>query len=189
MFRNLLIIFLTLVPLSGQCEDDYEKCERLYGVSSPLLLERLVKVASEGDEEAQYCLAVVYHDGHDGTRDPTKAVEWYTRAAQKGHVEAQYWLCLMHRDGLGTEVNTLESLYWCKRAVKKNHPGALYALGQWYFDGPNRNEGHSYVNAYIWFSRALDAGETGARQMLELLENRMTDLQILEAKKLSQRDN
>jgi len=166
-------------------QDDYGECVTRFGGDLGLELDTLQEVASHGDTQAQYCLAVSYHDGKGVDRDPVSAVKWYTRAAQRGHVDSQYWLCLMYRDGLGIDVDALESFYWCKRAVKHNHAGALYELGQWYYQGPNRNEGHSFVNAYVWFSRALEAGETDAADMIRLLESQMTKLQLLEAKKLS----
>jgi TPR repeat protein len=110
------------------------------------------------------------------------------RAGQKGHLEAQYWLCILYREGIGVEANALESRYWCKRAAKKNHSKALYALGQWYYGGYDRNMNTDYLNAYVWFARAVVAGEPGADAMIQLLENQMTDLQILEAKKIMERN-
>jgi TPR repeat protein len=171
-----------------QAQDDYDECSSRFGDDQRLEVETLEEFARGGDTLAQYCLAVMYHDGKGVERDANRAVDWYTRAAQRGHVKSQYWLCLMYRDGLGIDVDTLESFYWCKRAVKHNHAGALYELGQWYYHGPNRNEGHSFVNAYVWFSRALHAGETDAAEMIQLLESQMTELQLLVAKKLSDTD-
>jgi len=184
-----LIGFLALFVSSiGFAQDDYDECASRFGDDQRLEVEALEEIAQGGVTLAQYCLAVTYHDGKGVERDASRAVKWYTRAAQRGHVKSQYWLCLMYRDGLGIDVDTLESFYWCKRAVKHNHAGALYELGQWYYQGPNRNEGHSFVNAYVWFSRALHAGETDAAEMIQLLESQMTELQLLEAKKLSDRD-
>jgi len=45
-----------------------------------------------------------------------------------------------------------------------------------------------YLNAYVWFSRAVIAGEVGAKDMIDLLEEQMTDLQVLEAKKIMERN-
>ena len=108
-------------------------------------------------------------------------------AGQRGHLEAQYWLCVIYREGIGVEANALESLYWCERAANRNHPSALYALGQWYYGGYGRNKFTDYLNAYIWFSRAVMAGEEAGADMIRLLEDQMTDLQILEASKLLER--
>jgi TPR repeat protein len=60
----------------------------------------------------------------------------------------------------------------------------LYALGNLYYSGHGRDKFTDYLNAYIWFSRAEKAGEQGAADMVEFMESQMTDLQILEARKL-----
>jgi TPR repeat protein len=57
--------------------------------------------AETGDEDAQYALGAMYHEGEGVDRDPERAVYWYTQAAQRGQTEAQYWLCIMHREAIG----------------------------------------------------------------------------------------
>jgi TPR repeat protein len=183
--KNVLgiIIHLSLcLVFSGYSQEYFDGCEIRYKLADGM--ETLISSANQGEPEAQYCLAIAFHDGKRVERDIVQAVAWYEKAGQKGHVEAQYWLCLMHRDGIGVQKNRLESLYWCERAAKTEHPRALYELGQWYYVGIDRNT-HFLVKAYIWFSRALVAGELAAEDMLRLLESQMTSLQIQEAKKLS----
>lgn len=187
LFVRLIGIIFFVFPMVGICDADYDRCVINFGDNGNLPLTSLLQRAEEGLVEAQYCLAVVYHEGKNVARDRAQAAVWYLRAGQKGHLEAQYWLCILYREGIGVEANALESLYWCQRAAKKNHANALYALGQWYYGGYGRNKFTDYLNAYIWFSRAVMAGDKAGEDMIRLLERQMTDLQILEAKKLLER--
>ena len=164
------------------CDEDYDACVNTFGSDGSLSFDALEQIAKSGVTDAQYCLAVVYHEGKNVPRDRAKAASWYLSAGQRGHLEAQYWLCVIYREGIG-----VESLYWCKRAANQNHPSSLYALGQWYYGGYGRNKFTDYLNAYIWFSRAVMAGDDAGADMIRLLEGQMTDLQILEAKKLLER--
>ena len=187
-FSLTVFVLLLWFPFSAICDEDYDRCVSIFGSDGTLTIESLDISASNGNVDAEYCLAVSYHEGKDVSRDRIEAVKWYLRAGQKGHLEAQYWLCILYREGIGVEANALESRYWCKRAAKKNHSKALYALGQWYYGGYDRNMNTDYLNAYVWFARAVVAGEPGADAMIQLLENQMTDLQILEAKKIMERN-
>ncbi len=164
--------------------DELDNCTKKYQEPQKTYLESISGAARNNDVDAQYCLAIMYHDGRYVDRDESTAVKWYLGAAQRGHLESQYWLCLMYSDGLGVPQNALEAIYWCKRAAKKDHPGALYALGNLYYSGHGRDKFTDYLNAYIWFSRAEKAGEQGAADMVKFMESQMTDLQILEARKL-----
>ncbi|MBA4740263.1 MAG: sel1 repeat family protein [Burkholderiales bacterium] len=188
LFVRFIGIILFACPAFGLCDEDYDRCVVDFGENGNLSVSILEQKAEEGLVEAQYCLAVVYHEGKSVSRDRAQAAVWYLRSGQKGHLEAQYWLCILYREGIGVEANALESLYWCQRAAKKNHANALYALGQWYYGGYGRNKFTDYLNAYIWFSRAVMAGDEAGEDMIRLLERQMTDLQILEAKKLLERD-
>ena len=190
--HNSFVIFsllaLLIFPMIGFCDEDYDVCVTSFGSNETLSFDSLEQIAKSGVTDAQYCLAVVYHEGKNVPRDRVKAASWYLSAGQRGHLEAQYWLCVIYREGIGVEANALESLYWCERAANRNHPSALYALGQWYYGGYGRNKFTDYLNAYIWFSRAVMAGEEAGADMIRLLEDQMTDLQILEAKKIMERN-
>jgi TPR repeat protein len=187
-FRFLLKIIVGTLFATSQLHrvwaDELDNCTKKYQEPQKTYLESISRASRNNDVDAQYCLAIMYHDGRYVDRDESTAVKWYTEAAQRGHLESQYWLCLMYSDGLGVPQNALEAIYWCKRAAKKDHPGALYALGNLYYSGHGRDKFTDYLNAYIWFSRAEKAGEEGAADMVKFMESQMTELQILEARKL-----
>lgn len=189
VFSRIAFLLAIFFPLSGICDEDYDRCVSSFGSDGILLIDVIESLADNGNIDAEYCMAVAYHEGKSVLRDQTEAVKWYLRAGQRGHLEAQYWLCIIYLEGIGVEGNALESLYWCRRAAKKKHPKALYALGQLYYGGYDRNMNTNYLNAYVWFSRAVVAGEDSAQDMIRLLEEQMTDLQVLEAKKMLERNS
>lgn len=139
--------------------------------------------AEAGDEDAQYALAAMYHEGEGIERDQERAVYWYTQAAQRGHTEAQYWACIMYREAIGVARDYAEAFYWCRRAAEDGHPQALFAVGQFYFDGLGHGFTRDHVRAYVWFTRAEARGDDEAALMLETLEQDMTPLQVEEARR------
>ncbi len=185
---KLLVVLTLSFMSSGTHAQDPDPCQsEQYRLRGNANIEAIQADVSNGDKDAEYCLGAAYHDGSGVERNLEKAFFWYGKAAQKGQVDAQYWLCLMNQDGIGVPQNALEAIYWCKRAAKKNHPQALYALGNIYYSGHGRDKFTDYLNAYVWFSRAAAAGEDSASDMIDFLEGQMTDLQILEAKRIAER--
>ena len=57
-----------------------------------------IRLAEEGDAEAQYKLAEMYWSGHGATVDTDKAWYWCNRAAQQGHSKATGLLSLLQRE-------------------------------------------------------------------------------------------
>jgi len=148
-------------------------------------LSRFFKSAEAGHQDAQFRLAEIYHEGMVVERDESRAAYWYRKAAERGNTEAQYWLCVMYREGIGVGRDYAEAFYWCKRAAEQGHAQALFAVGQYYFDGLGHGFHRDYLRAYIWFNRAQTQGDEEAAAMLERLEEEMTPLQVIEAKRLA----
>lgn len=66
----------------------------------PLSTRALVQLANDGDQEAEYRLALDYRDGHGGLpRDAAAAMQWLTRAAAGGNPEAAAVLAGVHTHG------------------------------------------------------------------------------------------
>src|SRR5713226_6436674 len=79
-------------------------------------VEEVKKAAEEGNPEAQFRLAVMYHSGEGIPKDPSKAVEWYTRVAGQGDVSAQFILAVMYAKGDGIAVDLLNAAKWFRNA-------------------------------------------------------------------------
>lgn len=50
------------------------------------------KSAIQGDEKAQYCLALCYETGDGCEKDEKQAFEWYKKASELGNEDATQWL-------------------------------------------------------------------------------------------------
>jgi TPR repeat protein len=176
-----IIAVLTLCPHAFAGKALHEPL----AIDQPAEVANYSGAAERGDADAQYQLAVLYHEGHDIPRDLARAAYWYTQAGQRGNTEAQYWLCVMYREGIGVGRDYAEAFYWCKRAAEQGHPQALFAVGQYYFDGLGHGFHRDYLHAYIWFNRAQTQGDEDAPAMIKRLEDEMTPLQVSEAKRLA----
>jgi TPR repeat protein len=70
-------------------------------------------LAQEGNPDAQFNLALVYHSGAAGELNEKEAVKWYQKAASNGQVRAQEYLAVAYREGwFGLEKDISKAEYW-----------------------------------------------------------------------------
>ena len=109
----------------------------------------------------------------------------YSKAAQAGDNEAQFNLGALYSAGVGRPRSDEEAFKWFSRAADQGHAHAmlvlagLYAIGR---GGPKDN-----VNAYKWayivsVGSKIDEYRSGSRQLMGVLETRMTSPEIGQAK-------
>lgn len=109
----------------------------------------------------------------------------YTQAAQAGDNEAQFNLGALYSAGVGRPRSDEEAFRWFSRAADQGHAHAmlilagLYAIGR---GGPKDN-----VNAYKWayivsVGSKVDEYRSGSRQLIGVLESRMSSAEIGQAK-------
>jgi len=78
--------------------------------------------ASEGDAQAQFNLALMYHGGLGVEIDEARALEWYQKAAQNGYPWAQEYLAIGYQEGwFGLKVDHKKSKHWFKRLENKGY--------------------------------------------------------------------
>lgn len=105
-------------------------------------------LAAQGDAEAQYQLASLYHQGLGSDTDPwnrrdgaasdslgqgadlVAAARWYEEAARQGHAAAQYALGNMHLMGEGVEQDDGTAARWHERAAAQGHAAARLNLAK-----------------------------------------------------------
>lgn len=105
-------------------------------------------LAAQGDAEAQYQLASLYHQGLGSDTDPwnrrdgaasdslgqgadlAATARWYEEAARQGHAEAQYALGNMHLMGEGVEQDDGEAARWHEKAAAQGHAAARLNLAK-----------------------------------------------------------
>jgi len=77
-----------------------------------------LKLARQGNTDAQVQLGIAYEHGEGLPKDTNKAVDWYCRAAKKGSVKAQQNLAWMYANGRGVDRDEAIAVRWFKAAAK-----------------------------------------------------------------------
>lgn len=181
MMRYLLFAILSFALCISVCAGDLEEgIAALNQADYASAISSFTRAAERGDAIAQYKLARMFHDGQGIERDHKQAFYWYRKAAGQGNADAQFWVAVMYRDSIGVARDYAETLYWLKRAAERGSPDAQFTLGQLNQSG----EGFPVddVQAYVWFSLASLQGDAEAKAMMERLEKRLTQDEIVGAR-------
>ncbi|MBF0107022.1 MAG: SEL1-like repeat protein [Deltaproteobacteria bacterium] len=91
------------------------------------ILETLEFKAEQGDVDAQYELATIYHGKHDSMivqENDKKTLYWYKKAAEQGHGDAAYELLLRFFSGLDIFFRSIPrdikaALHWAEKITKE----------------------------------------------------------------------
>tara|TARA_R110002153_G_scaffold124560_1_gene271124 strand:- start:384 stop:839 length:456 start_codon:yes stop_codon:yes gene_type:complete len=84
-----------------------------------------LKLAEQGDADAQYNLGVMYDNGQGVPQDFKQAVKWYRKAAEQGYADAQYNLAIRYYKGQGVIQSNKQSYIWNAIAAANGHEGAV----------------------------------------------------------------
>jgi TPR repeat protein len=109
----------------------------------------------------------------------------YSQAAQSGDSEAQFYMGALYSSGVGRPRSDEEAFRWFSRAADQGHSHAMLVLGGLYAIG--RGTSKDNLNAYKWtyivsVGTRVEEFRNGARQLIGVLESRMTPEQINQAK-------
>jgi Sel1 repeat len=109
----------------------------------------------------------------------------YLEAAQAGDGDAQFYLGALYSAGVGEPRSDEEAVRWFSRAADQGHShamlilGGLYAIGR----GVRKDNVKAYKCAFIVSSTSkTEEFRNGARQLMGVLENKMTPAEINQAK-------
>ena len=101
----------------------------------------------------------------------------YMQAAQSGDDDAEFYLGALYSAGVGVQQSDEEAFRWFMRAADQGHSHALlivsglYAIGR----GIPKDNVKAYEYAYIVSSATkVDEWRNGSRQLMGVLESRMT---------------
>jgi TPR repeat protein len=98
--------------------------------------ELLLRAGELGSRGAQHRLGALYATGDwTGSKDPARAVHWYSLAAEGEHDEAQYNLGFMYVKGEGTAPDPSEGLRWLHRSAGHGNTSAMRLLSDLYRNG------------------------------------------------------
>ena len=82
-------------------------------------LDSQLKLAKQGDAEAQWILGSRYQGGLGVPEKDKTAVIWYTKSAEQGYIDAQYNLGLMYANGEGVQQDYKTAVMWYTKAAEQ----------------------------------------------------------------------
>jgi Sel1 repeat-containing protein len=109
----------------------------------------------------------------------------YSQAAQSGDSDAQFYLAALYSSGTGRPRSDEEAFRWFSRAADQGHSHAMLVLSGLYAVGRGVQKDNS--NAYKWayivsVGSRVDEFRNGSRQLMGVLESRMTREEVDRAK-------
>lgn len=126
--------------------------------------EILLKLAEEGDAEAQNELGDCYYFGEKIEEDIDQAVIWYMKAASQGNDDAQYSLGWCYENGEGVEKDDSSAFMWYSKSAEQGNPGAQNNLGCCYNNGIGVEEDKQ--KALYWFNKSAEQDYADAQYNL-----------------------
>ena len=133
--------------------------------------EWFTEAAHGGVANAQYNLAVLYHQGLGVQQDTKKAIELYRVAANGNHPEAQYNLGIAHIEGIGADYNPEIAAYYFRKAATGGVVEAAYNMG---LIEENGLLGEAQPEqAVFWYKLAAKNGNTQAADALAQLTKQL----------------
>jgi len=127
-----------------------------------------LKLANQGNAEAQSLLGQMYSNGLGVVEDRVEAAKWHRKAAEQGIVLSQVALGASYTTGGGGEVNYPEAEKWLLKAAIQGgsiqgDSNVRYFLGQLYADPRWKVD---YVSAAKWFLAAAEDGHPMSQALI-----------------------
>lgn len=157
------LVAAVLLPLAmagafaqTQYVDDYATGMKLYKEGNyEEALSHIRKAASEGGQEAQYQLCLMYKRGQ-GMKAPEagEAYAWCKKSADQGYGPAEHEMASSLQTGWGVAKDPAAALEYYLKASKQGVPEAQYALGLLYEfgDGGVKQSYYQARTLYMWAS-------------------------------------
>lgn len=132
-----------------------------------------LKAAEQGHEKAQYALGNHYSD----VLDRKQAAYWYKKAAEQSHLESQYRLGWVHIRGIDDLTDVKLGLQYFKSSAEAGYVPSMVWLGRRYMYGspPFEEKDRDYKQAFYWYRKAAEQGDTEAKKALVRLLLKIKD--------------
>jgi TPR repeat protein len=175
--------FGLLILIAGRAWGDYETgLQAAQNGDFETAFEEFSIAAEEGLMMAQFNLAILYFSGRGVERDYQQAFRWTRAAADQGHTQAQFNLGALYYEGQGTRRDREVALQWYVRAGNADYAPAQYNVGEMYYLGDGIDK--DLIRAHAWLSRAIENQHETAPELLQEIENDMTQAQLSEARRM-----
>jgi hypothetical protein len=112
----------------------------------------LSPLASDGEPEAQYRMAIMMQNGLGMTANELQAFKYMRSAAETGHALAQHGLGFMYLEGECVEKNPAKAAEWFTQAAEQGLAGSQTTLAMLYEEG--RGVEKNLDEAQKWYKLA-----------------------------------
>jgi uncharacterized protein len=129
--------------------------------------EDILKVAEQGNVDAQYKLGLMYGNGRGIPQDYKQAFFWFKKVAEQGYASAQFNLGIMYSKGQGVSQDYKQAVYWYTKAAEQGDDFAQYHLGLLYAEGKGVEK--DLKEAVSWYTKAAEQGNSYAWFQLGLI--------------------
>lgn len=126
--------------------------------------QQYLKLAEQGNIEAQSNLGICYYNGFGVSKDLEEAVTWFQKAAEQGNARAQCNLGICYYNGSGVSKDLEEAVSWFSKAANNSEAEAQYMLGVCYKNGEGVSQ--DMEEAFSWFYKAANNGSATAQYNL-----------------------
>jgi TPR repeat protein len=188
-FSNLPLTLLrctavaVLILSAGRAWGDYEAgLQAAQNGDFETAFREFSVAAEDGLMMAQFNLAILYFSGRGVEQDFQQAFRWTQAAADQGHTQAQFNLGALHYEGQGTRRDREVALQWYIRAGNADYAPAQYNVGEMYYLGDGIDK--DLIRAHAWLSRAIENQHETALELLQEIENDMSQAQLSEARRM-----
>ncbi len=122
--------------------------------------DTLLKLANDGDPNAQFVLGARYATGEDVKQDYSESVRWFTLAAEQGHVIAQATLGAYYFAGRGIPQDLSQAYFWSVIAAAGGDEASKYRVAALASRMPHSQIAAVQLRANDWLKAHQSAGKT-----------------------------
>ncbi len=153
--RCLLLLLVCLLCACGGSVDPAAE------PAKALTFEQRLRLAEEGDAEAQNQVAVSFLEGMGVERDLERAIFWFQESADRDHSPALYNLGILYQEGKFVAQDHERAFGYFLNAGRRGLPEAQMSLG-WLYEG-GLGTVKDLSEAVYWYQRAATYGKAADR--------------------------
>jgi len=140
-----------------------------------------LKLAEQGNAEAQYIVGEMFETGSGVTKDRARAQSWFKKSAAQGHKKSVYKLLYLDIQNNGLNNSNKAQLGALRKQAATGSANAQYFLGKMYAAGVGVPK--SLTNALTWLNKAKFHGLAEAEHEAIAVEEELARNQEKQAKK------
>jgi TPR repeat protein len=140
-----------------------------------------LKLAEQGNKEAQYIVGEMYEQGSGVAKNKAKALHWFETSASQGHKKSGYKLLYLEIQSNGLNDFSKSQLGVLRKEAVSGDANAQYYLGKMYAAGVGVPK--SLTNALTWLNKATFSGLSEAEHEAITVEDELVRIREDQAKK------